>query len=335
MAEAKDHHPLWSKNKAITALLPYAVWRERDGQPEMLDTILCATRASKIYWFMWCHVDQFVSMLLSEASPRAIVLASPHVLRYQLRDMEDLVRCWIAAASAVPYSEEIAQGVVDMLLQIASQDGLQYIPVDLWSWLTKCPSLPPICLGRDSGTRGPIVEAVRALKDIEVFKSYLLLVWSEWDTFYSDDFDKICTLIRVDFGGIGMRHHRTDLVQRLDRVLGQLDRGLEYFQQYKLEFGEFHLQRGEYQYQEFRETLLEMNSRTPFVNHALLYTDSYPGYVQNLVRRLRVHSLPHARSPTAGTFDAPTPCFVRTYTSHLPTLLPSPSRLAPHWREFF
>ena len=279
MAEAEDHHPLWSKSKAITTLLPYAVWRERDGQPEMFDAFLCAIRASKIFWFMWCHVDQFVGVLFSEASPRAIILASPHILRYQLRDMEDLVRLWVVATSEVPYSEEIAQGVVDMLLQIASKGGLQYVPVDLWLWLTKRPSLPPICLGRDCGTDGSVVEAVRALKDTEVLKSYLFLVWSEWDTFYSDDFDKFCTLIREDFGGIGMKHHRTDLVQRLDHVLGQLDRGLEYFQQYKLGFSQFHLQRGKNQYREFRETLLEMNSRTPLANHAPLYTDSYPGYV--------------------------------------------------------
>ena len=336
MAEAEDHRPLWSKSKAITALLPYAVWRERGGQPEMFDTILCAIRASKIYWFMWCHVDQFVNTLLSEASPRAIVLASPHILRYQLGDMGDLVRCWIATASAVPYSEEIAQGVVDMLLQIASRDGPQYIPVELWSWLTKRPSLPPICLGRDSGTHGPVVEAVRALKDIEVLKSYLLLVWSEWHTFYSDDFDQICTLIREDFGGIGMRQHRTDFVQRLDHVLGQLDRGLDYFRQHKLGFGQFHLRREEYQYREFRETLLEMNSRTPFANYAPLYTDSYPGYVQDPVRHLCAHSLLRVHSPTAGTFDAPTPCFIRPSPSHLPTLFsPSPSCLPRHWDEFF
>ena len=264
MVEAEDRHPLWSKSKAITALLPYAAWRERDGQPEMFDTILQAARASGILWFMWRHVDKFVGVLLSEASPRAIVLASPHILRYQPGDMGDSVRRWIAAASAAPDNEEIVQCAVDMLLQIASQGGLQYITVDLWSWLTKRPSLLPICLGRDSGTDDSVVEAVRMLKDIEILKSYLLLVWSEWDTLYTEDFNKICTVIREDFGGIGMRHHRTDLVQRLDHVLGQLNLGLEYFQQHKPGFSQFHLQRGKNQYREFRETLLEMNSRTPF-----------------------------------------------------------------------
>ena len=276
MAEAEDYDLLRSKRKAITTLFPWAVWRERDGQPEMFNMILRATGASRTSTFMWHHVDQFTSTLLSEASPRAIVLASPHILWYQLRDRDDLIRCWVSAASAVPYSEEIAQGVVDMLLQIASGCGVWYIPVNLWLWLTKRPSLPPICSGRDCGTPGSIVEAVRALNDIEVLKSYLLLVWSEWDTLYTDGFNKMCTLIREDFGGFEMGHHRTDLIQRLDHILGQLDRGLEYFQQHKPWFDEYDLQKRSNRYRKLRETLVEINSRTSFTDYALPYTDSSP-----------------------------------------------------------
>ena len=255
--------------------------------------------------FIWCHVDQFVSMLLSEASPRAIVLASPHILWYRIGDMEDFIQCWTTVASAVPYSEEIAQGVVEALLQIASKDELQYIPADLWLWLTKRPSLPPNCLGRYSGTDDSVVEAVRALKDVEVLKSYLLLVWSEWDTLDPDGFEEMCTLIREDFGGIEMRHHRADLVKRLDHILGQLDHGLEYFQQQKPWFREYHIQGKKNQYRELRETLLEMNSRTLFTEYAPQYTDFYPGCIQNPVRHLCVRSLPRAHSPTAGTLDGP------------------------------
>ena len=60
--------------------------------------------------------------------------------------------------------------------------------------------------------------------DIEVLKSYLFAVWSEWDWLSNYCFDEMCILIRDDFGGIEMGHHRTDLIQRLDDVLGQLDR---------------------------------------------------------------------------------------------------------------
>ena len=320
MAKAEDHRPLWSKRKAITVLLPCAVWQERDGKPEMFDTILHVTRASRISMFMWDHVDQFVIRLLSEASPRTIVLGLPHVLHTlqdQLGDVGDLVRRWAAAACAVPHSEEIAQGVVDTLLQIASEGGLRYIPINLWSWLTKRPSLPPICLGRCFGTDGSVVKGIRALKDIEVLKSYLHLVWSEWDSLYTDGLDEMCTLIREDFGGVEMRHHRTDLIQRLDHVLAQLDRGLEYFQQHKLGFDEDHIQGGKNQYRKLRETLLEMDSRTPFTDYALPYTDSYPRCTQGHVRHLYAYSLPRVHSPTAEKFDAPTPHFACTSASIL------------------
>ena len=40
LVEAEDHDPLQFKRKAISALLLYAVWQERDGRPEMLATIL-------------------------------------------------------------------------------------------------------------------------------------------------------------------------------------------------------------------------------------------------------------------------------------------------------
>ena len=331
VTEAEDHRSLRSKRKAITALLPYAILRERDGQPEMFDLIICATRASRTAKFIWCPIDQFVSTLLSKANPRVILLASPHVHWHRLGDMGDFIRCWISVVSAVPYSEEIAQGVVDTLLQIASEDGLQYIPSDLWSWLTRRPSLPPTCAGRYYGTEGSVVKAVRALKDIEVLKSYLLLVWSEWDTLDSSGFYEMHTLIREDFGGIEMRHHRTDLIQRLDYVLGQLYHGLKYFKQHKPWFCKYHIQGKKNQYRELREMLLEMNNRTPFTDHAPQCTDSYPGYTQNLVRHSCAHSLPHAHSPTVGKLDTPMPYFVRTPASILSArFVTSPDTLLIH-----
>ena len=231
MVEAEGHLPLRSRRKAITALLPHAVWQERKGQPEMLNTILRAARASKAMWFMWCYVNQFPSTLFLEASPRAIVLVSPHFDWRRLRGRGDLVQLWAATASAVPYTEEVAQGVVDTLLQIASVGELvRYIPAHVWSWLTKRPSLPPVCEGHYDGTHAHVVEVVRGLRDIEILKSYLLLVWSEWDT--PAGCDEMCTSIREDFSGIGMGHHRAELIRRLDHVLGQLDRGLEYLIQH-------------------------------------------------------------------------------------------------------
>ena len=260
MVEAEDYHSLQSKRKAISALLPYAVWRERDGQPEMLDVILHAARASRMFRFMWCHVDQFVSTLFSEASPRAIALVSPYIPWDRLTDRGDLVQWWAETAPAVPHTEEIARSVVDTLLHIASWDELvRHIPVNLWSWLTERPSLPPICLGRSVGTHRRVVEVVRALKDIEVLNSYLSVVWSEWDTLGSYGFGEMCTIIREDFGGIGAGHHREGLIQRLDHVLEQLDRGVEYLNQWNHYLDEHDIQEMKDQYGSLRETLLETN----------------------------------------------------------------------------
>ena len=263
MAEAEDYHPLQSKRKAISALLPYAIWQDRDGRPEMLVAILHVVRISKMQPFVWHHIRPFVGTLVSDASPNAVVLMSPHLFRDSTKDKEGLVQRWVAATSAATYTEEVGQSVVDMLLQIASEDKLvPYIPADLWSWLTKRPSLPPICRGRFLGTRGSIVEVVRALKDTEVLKSYLLLVWSEWDYLYDGGFYKMCTSIREDFGRNGMGHHRVDLIQRLDHVLEQIDHGPEHPAQ-----RDFRMWGKKDQYQKLRETLLEINieaiARTP------------------------------------------------------------------------
>ena len=177
-----------AKRKAITALLPYALREERDGQPEMFDTFIQAVRASKDRDFTWHWIRQYASSIPHETSPRAIVLVLPYFRWGRLTAREDLIRRWAAAASEVPCTEEVTQSVVDTLLQIASQEELiPHIPADAWSWLNKRPSLLPICRGRDVGTRAHVIRAVRALKDIETLKSYFLLVWSEWSDFPSDE----------------------------------------------------------------------------------------------------------------------------------------------------
>ena len=260
MAEAGDRRLLQSKRKAITTLLPHAVWQEREGRPETLDAILHAFRATRVLRFTWNCVDTFFSMLFSKASPRAAALASPHIHWDLLIGRGDLIERWVATVSTAPHIDEVVQSVIDALLQIASAGNLAtYIPVDLWSWLTECPPLPIICWGRSVGTCAYVVDAVRALEDVEVFKSYLLLVWSEWGFPWSDGIDRMRTYIQDDFGGIGMGHHRADLIQRLDHVLGQLDLGLWRLGQHDPELGEVDLEVRTNQYRELRELLLEVN----------------------------------------------------------------------------
>ena len=258
MVEAQDVKELCSKRKAITTLLPYATWQELKGKPEMLNILLDAVRASKMLWFRWNRINLFASALLSKATPHAIVLVSPHLSWLFQRDSKDLVQQWAAATSIVPHTEEVAQSVVDTLLQIAHQgELLPHITVDVWLWLTKLSSLPPVCIGRYLGNSMYVIEAVRMLKDVKILKSYLLLAWSEWDTF--DCSDEICTLADEDFGGVGMGHHRADLIERLDHILQQLGQGLEYLNQHKPAIDEGDLQIMKRQYGGFKEAFLEAN----------------------------------------------------------------------------
>jgi len=217
----EDYHLLRSKRKAIAALLPFTVWEERGGQPEMLNTFLYAARAWKEQKYLWGRTEQFASPLFFKASDHAILLASPYIPWKLLRHRGDLVRQWAKATSTVPYTEEIGQSVVDTLLQIISEvHQLPPIPFEVWSWLTRLPPLPPVCLGRCNGTYPHAIKAVRELGDIGLLKSYLLLVWAEWDFIFSRGFDEMCDLIREDFSGIWMGYHRKDLIRRLDYMSG-------------------------------------------------------------------------------------------------------------------
>ena len=262
-AEARDHHLLQSKHKAIHALLPYAVWQERHGQPGVLDTFLCAVRASA--WMQFTrqanhrnHTKEFTSALPSGASPRAIVLLSTHLL-FHINEM-DLFLQWAAATSVVPNTEEVAQSVVDTLLQIASNiDLLPHITADIWSWLKIQPPLSPFCRGRYFGTSQQVIKAVRGLKDIEVLKSYLYLVWSEWNTLWVDVFDKMCTLMHEDLCGVRMVHHRADLIKRLDHILGELDQGLEHLRQHNPYLDMYDIQNRKGQYRVLKKILVKID----------------------------------------------------------------------------
>jgi len=134
---------------------------------------------------------------------------------------EDLAQAWAATASTILKEEEIAPSIVDTLLQIAHWGLLQpHNYGDLWSWLTLRPSLPPICRGRWMGSHPNVVRMLRSLKDIEILKSYLFLIWSEWSSLWDEGFDNIYDSIRENFRGIEMCSDRADLVERLDHVLG-------------------------------------------------------------------------------------------------------------------
>jgi len=232
----------------------------------MLDAFFSTARAFNpmgklIDWdkFMWKAIRCFISTLYDGTNPDSlnwvITLVSPYVLLETWSLNEHMVTQWAAASLAVPYSEEVGQSVVAVLLRLASIDSLQpYIPIAIWAFLKKKLSLPHKPLGRTLETSGPVVRSIQSLEDIEILKSYFLLVWSDWYPPWG--FAAMCTSISEDFSGMEMKHHRRELIQQLDHVLAQLDQGLEYLQQYSPDISGPDIQVTKERYGEFRKLLL-------------------------------------------------------------------------------
>ena len=235
---AQDRHSktlILAKRKAISALFPYAISLERSGDQTMADAVLRVSRASCSRGVVWDRIWPYFATLFSEPIPsspnRLITLFSPY-LPWDRAANPDFVSGWAAAALATPYTEQVGQSVVDALLQIASFNHLRpHIPRDVWALLKKQPFLPPYCPGRNQGTSGDVVRHIRGLGDIEILKSYFLLVWSEWNALSFSECEEMLTSIREDFGQVEKRHHRAVLIERLDHILEELGRGLDHFEQ--------------------------------------------------------------------------------------------------------
>ena len=230
----------------------------------MVNAISCAVMALKSSGSVWYHIREYVAELFNEPrSPsldRAITLVSPLVRWDNVLHGKDEVVRWAEAASAIPYAEEVGQNVVDTLLQIAYVESLRlHIPIEIWAWLKRRPSLPPKCRGRSQVTASDAVRDIRKLGDIEILKSYFLLVWSEWNYLGYSNVDEVEISIREDFGGIEMQHHREELVGRLDYVLGQLDRGLDYFKRHQSWVGKDDIQAAKRKYRKLKAVLLEVD----------------------------------------------------------------------------
>ena len=283
MTPVENQGRTWNKAKAVVALLPYAVWRERGGDNRMLNAcsaIIIDERGRE-------SMAQPIVRLLGEEDfdfPNWIVtLVSPyaHWRSFSAPINTNAVIRWAAAALAVPYTEEVCQGVIDTLLKIAYNYRLQpSIPVEIWAWLKKGPSLPPKGPGqRFMGTDGHIVRGVRKLGDVEILESYFLVVWSEWEYLSADGLSAMCTSMREDFGGIGMWRHRDILIKRLDHILGELGRGYIYFIRQDPYYRSTEVQRASEEYGELREVLLDVDrgaletlTRTPFIYSFDLFT---------------------------------------------------------------
>ena len=194
----------------------------------MANAILRAARASKMVSFMWYHIRPYTPLLFgapnSPSTDSAIILLSPYIgWGDAIHSKDDVIR-WASAASAVPYTEEVGRGVLGALLRISRCDSLRpHIPIEIWRWLNKHSTLPLSYQGPRVGVTGNTVRYIRGLGDIKIFKSYLLLAWSEH--MHVDCFDEIRNSFEEDFCGIGMWGHRKDLTERLELVLGSLGQG--------------------------------------------------------------------------------------------------------------
>ena len=261
MAESGDPYQIQSKRKALTAFFPYAVWMERGGECRMVEAFLSAAKASSPATSLWGAITPFISALFEAASDQTVVLTSPRVPWDREPDATRAVTRWASAASAIQHTDEVERSVVDALLIIASVDCLRpHIPDGNWSWLNKRPTLPPACLGRSLGTRKHVVRCVRKLKDVEILKSYFLLVWSQWDRIaYPEAPSEMRMAIKREFKGVEMEDHRKDLITHLDHILQQLNQGLRYLRQHKLWIEQHDVQMAKAQYQTFRQDLLQMD----------------------------------------------------------------------------
>ena len=258
---------IYSKRKAIITLFPYVVYLGKTGKQQMVDMTLRVAIALNSEGLIWSRAKLLIMRLSNTKSSLSldwlITLASPCVSWCDEPFDGSMVTMWAEAASALPYTEDIGKSVVDVLLHIVSVNSLQpHIPITIWTWLKKQPSLPPKCTGRSRGSSGDAVLQIRALGDIEILKSYLLLIWSEWDHIGNQEsggLTEMKVLIWEDFGGIAMWHDRQDLIKQLDYVLGQLDRGLDYFQQHKPSLDTHHISQAKTQYSELKMVLLEVD----------------------------------------------------------------------------
>jgi len=119
------------------------------------------------------------------------------------------------------------------------------------------------------------IRRVRALGDPEVLKSYLLLFLSGLSHIdnWLESLAEVRISIREDFGGIGMAHHREDLIKRLDCGIAHVDR----FERLNND-----IRPAKERYEEFRRLLLELDgeavkilSRTPpWLNNPFRFADT-------------------------------------------------------------
>ena len=211
-----------------------------------------------------CH-----NLALYEVLPISLKYATLDAFRYRHKFLEHasdigaMMQLWAAAASALPYTVDIGERVIDALLQMAFQDVLRpHIPVTAWGWLRRRPALRPGSPGLELGTKKDVVRTVRKLGDIGLITSYLIVIWSEWSDLDPIGCEEMYRLVREELSGIRATGCRADLIQRLDYVLSWFNQGWQYVWPNRPSPTEAaFLQKKEW-YEGFRRALLEVEEET-------------------------------------------------------------------------
>ena len=172
-----------------------------------------------------------------------------------------MMRHWIATGSELPDTNDVRESVVDTLLQMARDDRLRsHIPVEAWEWLKKRPVLRYKSIGLEVGGWSSVLKTVQALGDIGLITSYLFVVWSEWNTLRHINCKRMRCMIRKKLDGIRAVGYRADLIQRLNYVLAQFDRGQECLYP-DWGAGKALFLQAKQHYEEFRRDLLESDKK--------------------------------------------------------------------------
>ena len=226
----------------------------------MLEANVYAARVSGPGWRIRPCIKALIGKLGTPSLNRAIILMLPCLDWNDRWADETTVTWWAAAALTLPYTEEVGQSVVDVMLQIASWRSLRpHIPIDIWVWFMTRSSLPPWSLGCLQAIHSDVIDHIRGLGDIEILKSYFLVVWSEWRYLPDGHLARAQVSIREDFGGIEMRDHRKDLIERVHHILGELGQGFAYLKLRWPDYHEHHMEWAKESYKKLEEVLQEVD----------------------------------------------------------------------------
>ena len=205
--------------------------------------------------------------------PASFKYATLDAFRYRCRFLQHasglsaMMQFWIKAASMLPYTDDVGRSVVETLFDMVSSHLSPHIPMVAWDWLNRRPVLPPKSVAFRSGAIGSMVQIIRELRDTRLIVSYLHIIWSEWCQLGSYGVLVMRQLIREELGGIGAAEHHTDLIQKLDYVLSQLD---------QLQGVSLLLVEGEYE--ELRRELLEVDEEAMGILTGML-SSYYPVFI--------------------------------------------------------